>query len=854
MDRQMFKKGGAVYMQQGGMAPMPAPMPAGPGPEVMAGAMGQVDPSAIDINQAAQGAMQQGIDPNMLEGMLGQYASQMDDLENAQDYEQVINGIRGDTAPIEQRYMELANLVGQEDAQQTPESVLALVQPVMLMASVDQGIGGLAMDEMNAPVEGAMAEGIMSTVNMGAQEPQQGLGGPAPVNFNQGGAVQYMEPGGVAMPNERQQQLFNEQRALYQQLIDPTQQDADLEDQRKMTQAQMLFDIAQGGLLFASGAGKPGGTPAEQLAAAFVQPLGNIGARAGEFQKFKQGQKAEGRKLDIAALQSTQSLYSAERAQQLKAGDEDLGKLYNIYDADGKLLAGGQPLSRSTWLEFQEKYPGSQLRELPVAKDASPISLSEGSILVDVNGNVLARNEASSRTHTLSPGQILVDATGKQIAQGTPDRTQTITLSEGQRVINVADGSTVAEFSAAPKTYTLSTGQKVFDADGTVLFENEGDQEMTVHNVGGTLVGFDPKTQKTTTLFQGDKSQVVTVEGQIYSVNPTTGTAQLLASVGDQKPEYRVLRDTRNGLTTFIDITTSEGAARIAEANAANEGAGTTVYTIGTVGADSTPQAKAFRIEGVGVRLSYDGGRSYVTPGESGPSIVAMPADAQPLSDTIAADIAARQRIQLLAGNQLSQLDEQLGLISRGGTRENPTSLSNEEAGLIRDAMAAARDSTGPYAGFAVFMDNVLGGFIPAARDAFQDTQANRQFLRGMIVLGRSALVVNPRFPVAEMEKVESLFPNPDRGSFLSNPETQANKLVELKNLALAQKRANLVALQEGIEDATTRQAVQSNNFEIDRLLGLLQTVPTGPIGPKLDTDAVDSLINVIRQSRGGTK
>ena len=116
MDRQMFKKGGPVYMQQGGMAPMPAPMPAGPGPEVMAGAMGQIDPNSIDINQAAQGAMQQGLDPAMLEGMLGQYAEQMDDLENAQDYEQVINGIRGDTAPIEQRYTELAGIVGQEDA------------------------------------------------------------------------------------------------------------------------------------------------------------------------------------------------------------------------------------------------------------------------------------------------------------------------------------------------------------------------------------------------------------------------------------------------------------------------------------------------------------------------------------------------------------------------------------------------------------------------------------------------------------------------------------------------------------------------------------------------------------------
>ena len=190
MGRQMFAKGGAAFpdlsgdgnvtqkdilmgrgvipMQDGGMAPMP--MPAAPGPQMMPPGLPAIDPGSVDINEAAQGAMQQGINPAELEGMLTQYASQMDDLENAEDYETVINGIRGDTAPIEQRYQELAQVVGPEDSQATPESVLTLLQPVMQIAAVDQGIGGLAAEEMSAPVEGAMAEGIMSTVNMCAPE------------------------------------------------------------------------------------------------------------------------------------------------------------------------------------------------------------------------------------------------------------------------------------------------------------------------------------------------------------------------------------------------------------------------------------------------------------------------------------------------------------------------------------------------------------------------------------------------------------------------------------------------------------------------------------------------------------
>ena len=299
------------------MAPMPAQMPAGPGPEVMAGAMGQIDPNSIDINQAAQGAMQQGIDPAMLEGILGQYAEQMDDLENAEDYEQVINGIRGDTAPIEQRYTELAGIVGQEDAQQTPESVLALVQPVMLMASVDQGIGGLAMEEMNAPVEGAMAEGIMSTVNMGAQEPTQGLGGPAPVNFNQGGPVVYMQDGGDPLGG-RLGEIYGQKQSLYSSILSPQDSALELEEQTDMTKAQMLFDIAQGALMFAT-PGERRMSPAERLAQAFTPVLGNISARAGELEKFKQGQKREERALNLQALGAAETAYAAEQAAAAKA-------------------------------------------------------------------------------------------------------------------------------------------------------------------------------------------------------------------------------------------------------------------------------------------------------------------------------------------------------------------------------------------------------------------------------------------------------------------------------------------------------------------------------------------------------
>jgi hypothetical protein len=295
MSRQMFANGGAA-------------MPAAPGSQVTPPGLPPIDPNSVDINQAAQGAMQQGIDPAMLEGMLTQYADGMGDLEDAEDYETVINSIRGDELPMEQRYAELSEIVGLEDSQATPESVLTLLQPVMLMAAVDQGIGGLAAEEMSAPIEGPLAEGIMSTVNMGAPEaPVQVPGGPAPVNFNQGGPVVYMQAGG----DPRLGQIYQDKQSVYGDILGMADQEAEFADQQKMTKAQMLFDVAQGALGFAT-AGDRNMSPAERLAQSFQPVLGNISARAGELQKFKQGQKKEKRALNLSALGAAENQLAFE--------------------------------------------------------------------------------------------------------------------------------------------------------------------------------------------------------------------------------------------------------------------------------------------------------------------------------------------------------------------------------------------------------------------------------------------------------------------------------------------------------------------------------------------------------------
>ena len=124
-----------------------------------------VDQGVASMMPPAPGMEEMGVgqvDQGTVEQMLTEVAPEIGDPEEAADFETMMNSVRGDEASVEQRRMELASLVGEEDAMKTPESVLALVQPIVQMSLVDQGIGGLAEQEMQEPVEGAMAGGIMS--------------------------------------------------------------------------------------------------------------------------------------------------------------------------------------------------------------------------------------------------------------------------------------------------------------------------------------------------------------------------------------------------------------------------------------------------------------------------------------------------------------------------------------------------------------------------------------------------------------------------------------------------------------------------------------------------------------------
>jgi len=349
---QEYAYGGQVnYMQEGGMAPV-NPMVGMPVPQ---------DAAMPPMAQAA------GVDPAIMEQMLMQASQGITSLDEAQTSEEVMNAMRGDEATVEERRMELASVVGDQDAQQTPESVLTLVQPVMMMAQVDQGIGALAQEQMGQPVSGDMAQGIMSTVDMGAEE------GPAPVNFKYGGVVGMQEGGDPLIAS------YESRLPLYEKIagIDP----AVTKRQQDLDRAQMLFALAQGGLQIASPADRRMSI-AEKLALAGQGVLQNISGITAASGQRKAQEDAAMRQARFGALQAAEAdlAAKAKAAQELKIqqvkGAQDLAKMERQAVLDTKVKSALEGLKQAGRIELK-KIEGAQDMTLEELKQSGAITLED---------------------------------------------------------------------------------------------------------------------------------------------------------------------------------------------------------------------------------------------------------------------------------------------------------------------------------------------------------------------------------------------------------------------------------------------------------------------------------------------
>jgi len=179
--RPLFRQAGGPA----GLAALPPPPPAG------VGALPPPNPQAL-VDAAGQRASSE------MESVGRDYVSNMmESLDGSENFKQVIDSLRGNSLPLEERYDELSEYVGEEDAEKTPESVLAMVQPVIMMTeegNVDSGIGQL-MKSLAGDVDMVTEEGMPTDMGQGVGA-LMAANQEAPVQqFANGGPVQHFQDG-----------------------------------------------------------------------------------------------------------------------------------------------------------------------------------------------------------------------------------------------------------------------------------------------------------------------------------------------------------------------------------------------------------------------------------------------------------------------------------------------------------------------------------------------------------------------------------------------------------------------------------------------------------------------------------
>ena len=237
----------------------------------------------------------------------------------------LMNNLRGDMRSVDARKEELADLVGYRAAAETPDEVLALLQPVLAQQGAMPaaptgapmpagmppmppeavgGIGALPQAEMAPPIEGAplnMANGgIVQRFQEGSDEDgvtpagtqAQRFYSPELVSQAQSEILNFLAQRPATEPSLSAQVALR--KPIYQQLIGDT---------KDLTQAQILFDIAQGAFQYGANVDEQGrpmrGSQASRLMGAFRGVPARIGARAAEMEKQE-------RAVSLAALQAAE--------------------------------------------------------------------------------------------------------------------------------------------------------------------------------------------------------------------------------------------------------------------------------------------------------------------------------------------------------------------------------------------------------------------------------------------------------------------------------------------------------------------------------------------------------------------
>ncbi len=314
---------GVIEKQEGGgigammpadaMAMMPEQMPAPMAAEA------PLDPLAQDVLTAREEGEKVGLD---------YLAETMDGIDMASNTEELINSIRGNDRPLQDRVAELATFVGEQDAMKTPESVLTMVQPTIMMTeegALDSGVGGLIQQVIGDTEMGEeMGQGVGALMAQGQPAPEMAppMAQPMapPQQFAVGGAVKKFEEGGGATADPGFQTYYDQYLPVYQNLIAESEEDRDRD--RGLALAKAGFQFASG--RDAKGRNIAGSGFLANLASAGEGLIGDISTLDRERRKSQQAAKT-------LALQSAFATDQAERSAAARMAESQ-------YERTTKLL------------------------------------------------------------------------------------------------------------------------------------------------------------------------------------------------------------------------------------------------------------------------------------------------------------------------------------------------------------------------------------------------------------------------------------------------------------------------------------------------------------------------------------
>lgn len=544
-----------LFRQMGGPTTAPSPMPAA---------------QAVPTDVTAQIQSMEQAASNEMEAVGAQYVDNMvSGLDNAENTEEVINAIRGNDKPIQARYEELAGIVGDQDAQSTPESVLALVQPTMMMTeqgALDTGIGELvqsltgdiAMEtETGAPT--AMGQGI-GELMMGAAEPVQ--------QYANGGVVQHFQSGGVGnvIPNLSQtgvgnvipnfnfssqlaatpfntavmginpmtdfstsqlQKSFESRVPLYEELL------GDTENRRKQAKAKLSFDIARAGLALASGVDPATG---QSMTA---QPLGAQIARAAQPVAVSAQQAGEtiaeaGRGAKIAALQAAEAEEIARRKQAGSERSQLIGSISEQTVQDQSLQA------RALENKLDRKYG----RE-------SQVSAQEHEVKLANQRDTLERDMAALR-ETGAMDRLLASEEAKKVLQGIvgDQAIDQITLQGAQDIDQIETRGKITTAIAKMDRDTRLQIQEMIGEDNMKLLLQEHEQNKEIFELDTARRAAERQQQ-----FENDEA----LQGQRLS-------HEMERAAEDLEFRYEQLKRTRGGGGGFLGFGRTPTTAELAAA------------------------------------------------------------------------------------------------------------------------------------------------------------------------------------------------------------------------------------------------------------------------------------------------